>query len=150
MNEGYPNSTVVVTNLNYEQRKIIEAVSEGSSVFMSGAAGTGKTHLLREIIRMMPEDTTFVSAMTGMASSLLPRGRTLHWFCGYSDFVAGAPRCEYNDRIRQKPWVMDRIKRCRFLILDEVSMLSREMFDELNETWKRVRKDIRPFGGIQL
>lgn len=36
------------------------------------------------------------------------------------------------------------------LVIDEISMVSAELFDTLNELAKRLRKNPQPFGGIQL
>ena len=36
------------------------------------------------------------------------------------------------------------------LIVDEVSMLSQKLFELLNEIGKKIRKNNKPFGGIQL
>lgn len=39
-----------------EQQRAVAAVRAGRSVFISGAAGTGKSHLLRHLIRLLPRD----------------------------------------------------------------------------------------------
>ncbi len=43
-----------------------------------------------------------------------------------------------------------RWKECEILVIDEISMLSAELFDKLSFIGSRVRNDARPFGGLQL
>lgn len=43
-----------------------------------------------------------------------------------------------------------RWKECEILVIDEISMLSAELFDKLSFIGTRVRNDPRPFGGLQL
>ena len=54
---------------------------EGHSVFFTGCAGTGKSLLLKHILRSLPKDTTFVTASTGLAASALG-GTTINAFAG--------------------------------------------------------------------
>ena len=54
---------------------------EGHSVFFTGCAGTGKSLLLKHILRTLPKDTTFVTASTGLAASALG-GTTINAFAG--------------------------------------------------------------------
>jgi ATP-dependent DNA helicase PIF1 len=48
-------------------------------------------------------------------------------------------------QIARKRWITTKI-----LVIDEVSMLSADLFDKLSTVGKRIRNDHRPFGGIQL
>lgn len=57
--------------------------SEGNSVFFTGCAGTGKSLLLKHILRALPRDSTFVTASTGLAASALG-GITVNAFAGAS------------------------------------------------------------------
>ena len=61
-------------------RKIID---RKENVFFTGAAGTGKSHLLRHIVTRTAGSNTFVTALTGIAGSLLPGGSTLHSLAGH-------------------------------------------------------------------
>ncbi len=45
---------------------------------------------------------------------------------------------------------LNRWRSTEILVIDEISMLSNVVFDLLSEVGKRVRNDIRPFGGLQL
>jgi Mg-chelatase subunit ChlI len=41
-------------------------------VFITGSAGTGKSHLLRVLVDALPADATLVTAPTGIAATNLP------------------------------------------------------------------------------
>ncbi|KAG5507230.1 hypothetical protein JIQ42_06636 [Leishmania sp. Namibia] len=137
--------------LSHEQRcAFYTAVKEHRSVFITGGAGTGKSHLLRTIIRALPASSTFVTATTGIAALNLG-GSTLHSFvgCGIPNrrsthdtllsAVLGKQRCVRN-------WCV-----CRILIIDEVSMLEPSFFELVDYIARHVRNcPYEPFGGIQL
>ncbi|KAG5485281.1 hypothetical protein CUR178_06644 [Leishmania enriettii] len=137
--------------LSHEQRCAYHiAVKEHRSVFITGGAGTGKSHLLRTIIRALPASSTFVTATTGIAALNLG-GSTLHSFvgCGIPNrrstretllsAVLGQQRCVRNWRF------------CRVLIIDEVSMLEPSFFELVDYIARHVRNcPYEPFGGIQL
>ena len=71
--------------LSEEQANVLSIISEGRSVFLTGAAGTGKTLLLRRAITILKNlhgnEFVFVTASTGMAAAAL-NGTTLHSFAG--------------------------------------------------------------------
>jgi ATP-dependent DNA helicase PIF1 len=50
---------------------------------MIGSAGTGKSYLVRCIMKSLPLETTFVTAATGVAATAI-QGTTIHFFAGIS------------------------------------------------------------------
>ena len=72
----------VEETLSEDQLAAVEAAKKGLSLFITGPAGTGKTKVLSEVITSLPKETTYVTAPTGMAASLLPRGINIHSFMG--------------------------------------------------------------------
>ncbi|KAF9066065.1 hypothetical protein BDP27DRAFT_1056128 [Rhodocollybia butyracea] len=58
-----PKSTDIV--LSAEQRGVLGKVKRGESVFFTGSAGTGKSVLLREIIRHFRDQNIAITASTG-------------------------------------------------------------------------------------
>jgi ATP-dependent DNA helicase PIF1 len=69
--------------LSEEQTLVLERVKAGENVFFSGSAGTGKSVLLREIIKWCHDQgkTVAVTAATGIASVNIG-GSTLHSWAG--------------------------------------------------------------------
>jgi ATP-dependent DNA helicase PIF1 len=133
--------------LTAEQRIVMRAIAKGKSVFFTGAAGCGKSVLLRRIIASLPRSSTAVTAPTGVAACNVG-GTTLHAFAG-----VGRPDAGVRDMvslIRRSPESVRRWRSTRVLIIDEVSMLDGDALDALEEVARRVRGDNRPFGGILL
>ena len=54
--------------LNDMQKNIIQRVRDGESIFFTGAAGTGKSFVLKQLIGSLPAETTAVTASTGCAA----------------------------------------------------------------------------------
>lgn len=83
-----PSSSLCGTVEDKEAVKgqILEALNLGENVFISGKAGSGKTHIIKDFYNDLPEDskcrTVFV-AMNGKAAIALPEGRTLHSYFGF-------------------------------------------------------------------
>ncbi|KAJ7655719.1 hypothetical protein DFH06DRAFT_992481 [Mycena polygramma] len=71
-----PPKKVSAVFLSQEQTQILKLVQEGSSVFYTGSAGTGKSVLLREIIKTLKKkhskaaDAVAITASTGEPSSV--------------------------------------------------------------------------------
>lgn len=66
--------------LSFDQKRALELVLSGKSVFLSGAAGTGKSFLTRVIVNYLEKELNkkvVIAASTGVASSLI-KGVTLH------------------------------------------------------------------------
>lgn len=71
-------------DLSEDQRLVLDKVKRGDSVFFTGAAGTGKSVLLREIIRWCRGEANkqlAVTASTGIAGVNIG-GSTLHSWAG--------------------------------------------------------------------
>lgn len=132
-----------------EQTRIISAVSSGRSVFITGSAGTGKTALLKHIIKLLKgslgRSTVFVTASTGVAACAL-RGQTLHSFAGIKNPGREASALDIcMDKKACKRW-----KKVRALFIDEISMVDGELFDNLECIAREVRESGKTWGGIQL
>ncbi|TPP52520.1 PIF1-like helicase family protein [Leishmania donovani] len=137
--------------LSSEQRYAFHAaVKEHRSVFITGGAGTGKSHLLRTIIRALPSSCTFVTATTGIAALNLS-GSTLHSFVGCGIPSRNSKGDSLLSIVLSKQRCVRSWRTCRVLIIDEVSMLEPSFFDVVDYIARHVRnRPHEPFGGIQL
>lgn len=140
--------------LSEEQRKVLNLVAEGNkSVFFTGSAGTGKSILLREIIKTLrvkhktQPDRVAVTASTGLAACNVG-GVTLHSFAGIGLGKEEIP--ELVKKIRRNQKAKARWIRTKILIIDEISMVDGDLFDKLEGVARIIRNNGRPFGGIQL
>jgi ATP-dependent DNA helicase PIF1 len=138
-----------VVQLNDEQIAIYKLALSGESIFFTGAAGTGKSVLLRSIIKGMQMKHGFgpevaITATTGMAA-LNIGGRTLHSWSGVG--YGNKPV----DQIvaHQSRECKERWSKVRVLIVDEVSMLDGNLLDLLDSIARQKRGQL-PFGGIQI
>jgi len=129
-----------------EQRYVLDEVRAGKNVFFTGGAGTGKSFLVQKIIGVLPPDQTFVTASTGVAAYQIS-GTTLHAFAGIGSGEAVISKCV---ELAQRPLVAKQWKKCKHLIIDEVSMVDGNFFKKLEHVARAVRNNKQPFGGIQL
>ncbi|XP_062509312.1 ATP-dependent DNA helicase PIF1-like [Corticium candelabrum] len=132
--------------LTAEQVGVLTAVQQGKNVFFTGSAGTGKSYLLKRIIGSLPPSSTFATASTGVAACHIG-GTTLHAFAGIGSGDGDVCACVAmaSKQLRAERW-----RRCRHLIIDEISMIDAEYFDKVETVARKVRQCERPFGGIQL
>ena len=137
-----------VTAATPEQAACVRLVVEsGQNVFISGSAGTGKSFVLREILKAMPAEGLYVTASTGIAA-LNVGGTTVHSFAGIGLAQGTVP--EILADVRRKSQVVRRWRKARCLVIDEISMISGSLFDLLNTVAQTIRGNTEPFGGIQL
>ena len=140
--------------LSDEQRSVLNLVVEQQkSVFFTGSAGTGKSVLLRETIKVLRDkykrepDRVAVTASTGLAACNVG-GVTLHSFAGIG--LGKEPVPELVKKIKRNQKAKNRWMRTKVLIIDEISMVDGDLFDKLEAIARATRNNGRPFGGIQL
>lgn len=95
-----------------------------SCVFL-GSAGTGKSFLLRYIVNTLPPDVTIVTASTGSSACLIG-GVTLHSFAGIG---SGECTIERGIEMASKMPFAQVWRKCKTLIIDEISMVDGEYFE---------------------
>lgn len=140
--------------LSAEQSNVLELVTQHKkSVFFTGSAGTGKSVLMRAIIAELRKvykrepDRVAVTASTGLAACNIG-GVTLHSFGGIG--LGKEPVPDLVKKIMRNQKAKNRWLRTKVLVVDEVSMVDGELFDKLEGIARFIRKNGRPFGGIQL
>jgi ribonuclease HI len=138
--------------LSPEQELAAHSVLRGKrNVFLTGAAGTGKSYLLRYIISRIRtkrrRNGLFVTATTGVAAENV-KGTTVHSYAGIG--LGNASKEELLKFVMGRPPAVGRWKDTKYLVIDEVSMLHAELFEKLEFIARKVRQDERPFGGVQL
>ncbi|VVT49737.1 uncharacterized protein SAPINGB_P002418 [Magnusiomyces paraingens] len=135
--------------LSKEQQLVIDIALQGYSLFYTGAAGTGKSLLLRSLIARLESmnKSVAVTSSTGMAAVNIG-GITLHSFAGVG--LAKEDAKELLKKIRKNDATCQRWKSTSILVIDEVSMVDAALFTKLEYIARSIRKDQNPFGGIQV
>ena len=134
--------------LNTAQRAAYDAVATGTSIFLTGPGGTGKSFLLNLFLEI-PGRKVSLTALTGCAAILLhSQAKTVHSWAGIGlgtesveVLVAGLKK----SRKAKKRWFETDI-----LVIDEISMMTPELFEKLDKIGRIVRQVDKPFGGMQI
>lgn len=130
-----------------DQSLALEIMLSGKNVLLTGPAGSGKTYVLNEFIRMAKSDGQHVAvtATTGLAATHLG-GNTIHAWSGIG--VNDELPSDFEDYLLKSR--RDIIETTDVLIIDEISMLHDFRLDMVDTVARVVRDDDRPFGGIQV
>ncbi|KAL5704684.1 DNA helicase [Ranunculus cassubicifolius] len=150
----FNTSTSKPHKLNYQQQLILKSVSKKQSIFITGSAGTGKSFVVSQAIDLLKQiyypNEVFITASTGVAACAL-NGQTLHSFAGVGLGVGskeGLLRKVLGNKLALKRW-----KKAKALVIDEVSMISCEFFENLEYIARMIRASGgsgKNWGGIQL
>ena len=134
--------------LNKKQTEIQLKVLDGKNAFITGFAGSGKSYLIEHICKLLTKNCKnyALTAMTGCAA-LLINGKTLH-----STLGIGLGKGDPKDLIKKmrKRGLLNDLLRLDTLIIDEVSMLSNDLFDKIAEIFKILHLSDKPFGKLQI
>jgi hypothetical protein len=144
-------------------KKAVAFVNQtNQNLFLTGKAGTGKTTFLK-YIRENCYKKMAITAPTGVAA-MNAGGTTLHalFWLPFGVFVEDYELKwdEQDNNIYNKNRLFSTIKLTKqrrailqeleMLVIDEVSMVRADTLDAIDVILKSVRRDMRPFGGVQV
>lgn len=130
------------------------------SIFLTGKAGTGKTTFLKYVCENTHKNFA-VSAPTGVAA-INAGGMTLHslFQLPFGVYLPGFRTFESSIQITNRNTLFKNLKlssskrellqELELLIIDEVSMVRCDMLDAVDAILQAVRKNNKPFGGVQV
>ncbi len=131
------------------QDEALEILKTGVNVFVTGPAGSGKTHLVNQYIQYLNDNdiSVAITASTGIAATHMG-GVTIHSWTGIG--VAADLSDADIDNLVEKEYLYKRYTKAKVLIIDEISMLHDFRFDLVNRVFKAMKQSDKPFGGVQV
>ncbi len=131
------------------QQQVLDVLKMGHNVFLTGPAGSGKTHVLNEYIAFLRGKgvAVGVTASTGIAATHM-NGLTIHSWSGIG--IKDSVTEKDLEKLVKRKYIRERLVEAKVLIIDEVSMLHHFRLDMVDEVCRAVRKNDRPFGGLQV
>ena len=135
------------------QDRALELLLTGRSALVSGPPGCGKTALLQKFVAVNQKNRRFwrpnrrlaLTATTGLAANHLG-GQTIQSWSGLNLAESWSPKAQ----ARLPNHCRQQIRQTDCLIVDEVSMLSANQLDSLDQIFQQSRQNRQPFGGLQV
>lgn len=163
-----PKHADTSSSFSKSQRNAIEYFLQGKNIMVTGAAGSGKSHVVREFCRLalLANRHFLVCASTGAATQqlLFSIGQLLRdavddndddeTMEGYTPMTLHSA-FRIPTKIKSIPTFVtsiqrDTIRPCSLFIIDEISMISAQLFDYVNRLCCLAKASSLPFGNIQV
>lgn len=128
-----------------KQQEFIDKVLAGENIFLSGKAGTGKSFITKEAIRLIEKSGANVIAIapTGVAANNIG-GATIHSTFSLTPFgVLSFEACNFMKQNKR-----DVLKATKVIFIDEVSMLRPDILDALN--WTLIKNGVKSLDEFQI
>lgn len=134
------------STLNECQKKALKTMLHEKNVFLTGAAGTGKSYLLNEFINIIGRNNCVILGTTGI-SAIKMGGSTIHRFFDIPCGVLNRSIQIYEDKDASIGVFMRNANALGFvkaLIIDEISMCRCDVFNYIASIVNYVRKNLNP------
>lgn len=142
--------------------KVYNLIKQGKNVFVTGGAGTGKSYILRHLKEFVSELKNNITSTTGI-SAINIEGATINSWAkiGIQNFnynkIYAKEELENDIYERAKKLARytnkeqkEKIRKTKILAIDEISMLSDNMFRLLDLYLQIIKTSNLPFGGVQM
>lgn len=135
--------------LNVQQQKAFDLVKNGLSVFITGSPGTGKSFLVKELVKYLISSNKkyAITSSTGCSATLIS-GQTIHSFIGLGVYDTSIDKTIAN--IKKYKTKYNKIKEINVLIIDEISMIDDKTLNNISDILKNIKDNKKEFGGIQI
>jgi len=135
--------------LSHKQQQTIELFNQGQNLFISGGAGSGKSHLLQFIKRYFSHLGMEITASTGV-SAINVGGSTIHSFAGIGLGNLPLEQTIENIMLAKMSRVRRKIRQTNILAIDEISMISSSTLELIDQVFRFVRENNKVMGGMQI
>ncbi len=141
--------------LSEDQMKVYEAVLDsvhnrrGDIIALDAPGGSGKTFLTTTILAKVRSERRIGlgTATSGVSATLLPNGRPLH-----SRLKVPVEGLNENSlcNVSKRDATAELIRRTELLVIDEVTMAQKEVYEAVDCTFQEIRENTKPFGGVTV
>lgn len=138
-----------LSELSPQQQEVVQSFEAGNNLFVTGGAGSGKSHLLSYLKRYYSHQGLEIAASTGIAAVNIG-GSTIHSWAAIGLGNLPIPQIVANLFSPKFSKVRRKIKRTKALAIDEISMISAETLEILDQVLRSVRENDSPMGGLQI
>jgi ATP-dependent DNA helicase PIF1 len=130
------------------QDEALELLKLGENIFLTGAAGAGKTWLLNSYINHLRAHNVpmAITASTGIAATHL-NGRTVHSWSGIG--VRNSLNADDLEKLQRNRRLKRNFSGVKVLIIDEISMLHPWQLGLVDKVARCMLHPEKPFGGLQ-
>ena len=140
--------------LNEEQKYAFDQVMEsvnteaGKLFCLNAGGGTGKTYSVNLLLAKVRSQgkIALATALSGIAATLLDMGRTLHSRCKVPIHIKENSTCNMTRRDATGKL----FQKAHLLIIDEVSMGDKLVFECIDRSLQYIRENDQPFGGMTV
>lgn len=141
----------------YQDIEVVEELYEAvfvrrENVLLESPGGFGKSHQVKQLAKIAKEKCIdfHITSTTGI-SAISIGGSTINKWAG----IQIANDINEVDEIVKKIYTRKYETRqnwinCEILVIDEISMMSEVTLDIISEVGKKIRKNSKPFGGLQV
>jgi len=147
-----PADVVAPVGMSSDTLRTFELLAGGTSVFLTGPPGCGKTYMTNEVIGALRDAGLVVAACgsSGVAAALVG-GITVHSWAGFcnGDADVASP---LDVVLRKVIPLSAKVRMCAAmaLVVDEVGTLSAAFLARLDLVLRAVRRRASPFGGLTV
>ncbi|KAI6812394.1 hypothetical protein KC332_g3505 [Hortaea werneckii] len=136
--------------LDAQQQEAYDDAVAGRNLFITGAAGSGKSTIIRMLISALQDrdKRVRICAPTGKAAEQIG-GKTYHSLLRLSQKTKNSSIRQLEGRARTS-WLRPRLRDTDVLFIDEISMVSNEDLQRIDGMLRAGRSSNEPFGGVQV
>lgn len=137
------------------QEETLEILKGPGNVFLTGSPGTGKSYVIGKYIDWLDANNKsyVVTASTGIAAMNV-LGTTIHSFLGVGnkgdDIISDEDIVDILTYKGKPSFVCKGIRDTNIIIIDEISMMSEQLFVNMNKILQMARNSSDIFGGIKM